>query len=63
MRGKKEVEQMLEEIGSTDEIHEAARLVATSTLEWVLGKGDLKEFYDVEQEEEGEDETGEAAEG
>jgi ParB family transcriptional regulator, chromosome partitioning protein len=56
MRGKKEIEKMLAELADTDDIKEGARLVATSVLEWVLGKGDLKEFYDVE--EEGEEELG-----
>jgi ParB family chromosome partitioning protein len=56
MRGKKEVEKMLDEIGETDDIKEGARLVATATLEWVLGKGDLKEFYTTEEEEEREEE-------
>jgi ParB family chromosome partitioning protein len=52
VRGKKEIEKMLAEIADTDDIKEGARLVATSVLEWVLGKGDLKEFYDVEEVEE-----------
>ena len=56
LRGKKEIEKMLDEIGETDQIAENARLVATSVLEWVLGKGDLKEFYDVQEEIEVEDE-------
>lgn len=65
MRSKKEIEKMLSDMSDTDDIKEGARLVATATLEWVLGGDTLSAFYDVPEKEEidVEEDTGEVAEG